>query len=474
MMKILSDGLFDRLALLLSILDKVPTSLVKTAGGPLYKFKGILPDEMASAVDALMAPRTREAGVMFLKLLCKWVLDARDAERQGKKVILAPFNFPIEIINAFDKGVPLTSEVLTTLGVIALKGQGEPYWDMAMGLGFPDHLCSANTVALGSILSGEDFKPDALVSSAPGGCDVNSKIHEFVSTYLDIPQFFLQKPPDDTGRGRKQYSVYMRNLISQLEDFLDEKMTEDKLRPVIEKCNRCTELYYELFDLQKAIPCPVPNVYSLLIYGVRFSMWGTDEGIQTLETMARTANERLANKEYPAEKEVARSLWAYTSYYFDLGGFFNWMEEQGYSHLGDGLDLFWPSIIDTSSMDLMLEGLTEAAWNMPMTRQVGAESMSRSWSDDVVNAAKELNADSVIFCGHHSCKQTWSVASILRKELMERAGLPLLVLQGDSWIKTMTPMSVIQDEIDEFIKNVVAKKPASKRKLRKRRRVESA
>jgi len=42
-------------------------------------------------------------------------------------------------------------------------------------------------------------------------------------------------------------------------------------------------------------------------------------------------------------------------------------------------------------------------------------------------------------------------------------------LQGDSWIRRMTPMSVIQQEIEEFIKNVVARKSTGRRKVRRRR-----
>ena len=460
-------GLFDRLAFQLALLNLVPTPVLDKAGGVLLSLR-LFPENLASGAGALMAPHVREASIAFLKMIGKWVSNASKASRQGKKVILLPFNFPSELIHAFDSARPLTSEVLSTLGVAALSGQGEEYWDMAMGLGLPDHMCSANTIELGSMLGSEDFKPQAIISAAPGGCDVNSKIHEFVALYLGIPQFFLQKPPDDSGRGRKQYSRNMRTLISQLEAFLGEELTEAKLRKVLEKANRCTELYFELWDLHKAVPCPVPNLFSLLMYGTRFTMWGTDEAIKTLETMVKVSKLRLARQAYPAEKEVARCLWAYTSYYFDFQGFFNWMEDRGYTHLGDGLDLCFPRIVDTSSRDAMIEGLAEAAWNMPMTRQVGGESMSRSWTEDVIYAAKELKADCVIYCGHHSCKQTWSVVSILRSELSKRTGLPLLVLQGDAWIKRMTPISVLQQEIDEFIRNVVAKKPLKKRKIRGR------
>ncbi len=458
-------GLFDSMAKRVALMNRVPAPLMKLGGAILTRIP--LP-EQAAGIKAFMVPRNRDVSLAFMKMLAKWILDARDAHKEGKKVILMPFNMPPEIIHAFDKAVPLTSEILSTLGVIALQDQAEEYWEMAMGLGLPDHICSANTIELGSMLGSEDFRPQAIISSAPGACDVNSKIHEFVAHYLDIPQFLLQKVPDDTGRGRKAYGVYMRNLIRQLEEFIGEELTEDKLRRVMEKANRCTELFYEFWDLHKAVPCPVPNIFSLFMYGTRFSMWGTDEAIQALETMVAVGKKRLAEKAYPAEKELARAIWCYTSYYFDFLNFFNWMEEQGYTHLGDGLDLCFPEIIDTSSMDSMMEGLTDAAWNMPMTRQMGGGAMSRSWTEDVTYAAKDLGADCVIFCGHHSCKQTWSVVSILRSELEKRAGLPLLVLQGDAWMKKMTPMSVIQQEIEEFVKNVVARKSAGKRKIRRR------
>ena len=91
-------------------------------------------------------------------------------------MILIPFNFPPEVIHIFKGAVPLTCEVLTSLAVIALEGQGERYWDYATSLGLPDFLCSSSTITLGSILSGKDFQPDAIVQATAGACDANSKI----------------------------------------------------------------------------------------------------------------------------------------------------------------------------------------------------------------------------------------------------------------------------------------------------------
>ena len=448
-------GLFDRVSSMMEIIDRLPDDM---SDEELEGVLALLPPDVRQSIGAIFVPRVRKAGIPFMKLIASWLLGARRARLEGKKIIIVPFNFPPELIHAFDTLYPITSEILSTLGVLGLEGQGERYWDMAMGLGLPDHMCSSNTIELGSILGSEDFKPNAIISAAPGGCDVNAKIHEFVSHYLDIPQFILEKPVDDSVRGREQYSKYYRKLVADLEDFAGEELTEAKLRRVAEKANECTELCLELWDLHKAVPCPVPNIFSLFTYGVRFAMWGTDEAVGTLQEMVDLSKKRLEEKAYPAEKEVARCVWAYTSYYFDVPNFFNWMEENGFTHLGDGLDFFFPQYVDTSSRDTIIEGMAESAWNMPMTRQVGGESMSVSWMEDVIYACRELGANCAIFCGHHSCKQTWSVASILRTELMKRTGIPMLVLQGDAWIKRMTPMSVVQDEINEFIRNVVTRK----------------
>lgn len=73
----------------------------------------------------------------FLKTVLAFLDETARARREGKKIILAAFNFPPEVIHLFDSAVVLTTEILSTVGVMTLEGQGERYWDFAMGLGLP-------------------------------------------------------------------------------------------------------------------------------------------------------------------------------------------------------------------------------------------------------------------------------------------------------------------------------------------------
>ncbi len=449
------EGLINRASGIFGLLKYFPDDMSdEEVEGILH----VLPKDMASTIGAVMAPRIRKSSIALLKGIQKWLDNAQEAKAQGKKIILVPFNFPPEFVYCFENAYPLTSEVLTVLGVVSLEGQGERYWDFAMGLGLPDYLCSSNTIELGSALTGVDFEPDAVISAAPGSCDANSKIHEFVARYLGVPQFILDKPVDDSPRGRRAYRTYFRQLVKDMEEFVGEELSEEKMREVLSRANQATQLYYDLWELRKIRPNPCPNLFTLYAYAVRYVLWGTDTGLDILRSMIDTVKDRLEKGLYPAQEEIARCFWIYTYYYWDWYGFFNRMEERGITVLGDLLGSFFFQPVDTSSKDSMIDGLADTCWDYAMTRQVGAESMSAQWADDIAYWTSQLDADACIYCGHHSCKQTWSVFSVVRSEIMKRSKIPTLMLQGDSWIRRMTPMSALDEQIDEFVANVLKKK----------------
>ncbi len=448
-------GLYERVLEMASALRQLPDRL---SDEEVEGVVALLPKDTAGAVSYLLRPSIREASTVFLKAILAFLEEASRARQEGKKIFITAFNFPPEIIHLFDSAVVLTTELLSTVGVMVLEGQGERYWDYAMGVGLPDHLCSASTIEVGSVLTGADFLPDALINSAPGSCDANAKVHEFVARYLDIPQFSLDKTNEDGGRGLAHYRREFRRLLEWLQELTGEELKDENLFRVAECCNRSTELYWDLWELKRQVPCPVPGVFSPFTYGARFAMWGRPEGAALLQACVDTSRRILEDGSYPFEEERARIFWTYVSHYFDAGGFFGWMEERGISYMGDLVLICFPKPIDLSSRETVLDGLAETAWDMFMTRQMGAEMMSARWMDDLIFVIKDLGVDSLAFCGHHSCKQTWSVFSQVRAEVQRRAGVPTLALEGDSWNRRTTPMEVLTRRIEEFVDNVVARR----------------
>jgi benzoyl-CoA reductase/2-hydroxyglutaryl-CoA dehydratase subunit BcrC/BadD/HgdB len=423
----------------------------------LVEFLG---DVQGHTILSFLDERHYGAGLFFLQnVLSKHVNEAVKAKDEGKKVILIPFNFPPELIHAFENAVPLTTEMMSTIGALALQGEGEPYWDYAVSLGIPDYVCSANTTALSSMLmalKGLELAPDAMISACPGSCDANSKIHEFVAEYLSVPEFMVDK----TGEGASDYQLYRRlflKMVEELENFVGEKIDEDRLIKVVENGNKCTELFWELHELKKFSPCPVPNMFTLFSCGTRFTMWGRDEAVSMFEKLVEVAEKRRRRGEYPAEREIARSIWVYTGYYVDLYDTWIWMENNGITYLTDILNSGgFPQVYEVFDRKDALEAIVKTAWDYGMTRQMSADNMGLKWTEDFIYLAQDLKANCAIYCGHHACKQSQAVFRILR-DGMTRKGIPVLKLDGDCWNRRITPVSVLQEMILNFVNDVVAK-----------------
>ncbi len=459
------ENAFERTLGVLDMIYKFPNLLTDDELEGVAEY--VNPDIRNTALGLFELPSARNTEVLFVKKVIDILREARRAQAEGKKVVFIPFTFPPEIIFSFENLFPVCTEVIAGLAVNVLAGQGERFWDFAMGMGLPDSLCTANTMTVGSFFMGPGLKPDAIVSNAPGSCNPNAKIHAFAADYLGIPQFILEKPTDESERGRELHFTYLCRLLEDLEEFAGEELSEQRLREVVLKSSKAADLYNEFWDLRKAKPCPVPNIFNANILFLRSQMWGRDEAIELLEDMVVLSKKRLKSGEYTAPEEVARVYISYIFALFDLHGFFTWMEKKGIAILGDILGIHFFPPVDTSSRESMTRWLAEVAFDYPMTRQMGASKISLQWLEDIGFAVKDLDADCCVYIGHHACKHTAGSLTFLRRELMKQTGVPTLTLVGDSFDKRHTPMSMIQEEIDLFVDKVVSKKRRTTRRKRK-------
>ncbi len=426
----------------------------------------VFPELKNTVLGLLELPANRGLEIFFFQRLLELFWEAMRAQSEGKKLIFIPFTFPPELFWAFDSLFPLCTEIVSGAIVNICYGQGERFWDYAMSLGLPDSLCSGNTIGIASLLAGPGLKPDAIVYNTPGSCNPNAKIHAFAADYLGIPQFILEKPVDESPRGREQYYKYLLRFVRELEEWTGEELKEDRLREVMQRAYQAVELYNEYWELKKARPCPVPNIFSMTLLVLRSQMWGREDCVEVLRRMVDISKERLRKGEYAAPEEVARIYVSYIYWLFDFYNYFTWMEKKGISILGDILAIHYFPPIDYSSKESMLRAYADIAFDYPMTRQMGGETISLRWVDDICYAVQDLGADACVFGGVHACKHTLGTISFFRRELMKRLGIPTLVLIGDVFDKRQTPMEIFQHEVETFVDQVVSRKKAGRRRAK--------
>jgi benzoyl-CoA reductase/2-hydroxyglutaryl-CoA dehydratase subunit BcrC/BadD/HgdB len=458
------ENAFERTMGILDLIRKIPDTI---SDEELEGLAGFVHPGLRNTVLGLFGLRAaRSTEIFFIKKMAVMYDQAREAKRTGKKIVFIPFTFPPEIIFAFENLIPISTEVVGGLAVNVCTGQGERYWDFAMSMGLPDSLCSANTITVGSLCMGNTLLPDAIVSNSVGSCDPNAKIHAFAADYLGIPQFILEKPIGGSAREREKYLQYLVALIEDLEEFAGEKLNEDRLRQVMQRVYRAAELYHEIWELKKARPCPVPNIFNLTFIATRAQLWGREEAVDIMRRMVDVSKERLNSGQHDLPDEIVRVYISYIPFLFDFYGLYSWMEQRGIRILGDGIWVqFFPSI-DMSCKEGMLKALAEIAFEYPMTRQMGANTMSVRWLEDVCHAVEDLGADCCMYCGHHACKHTEGTLSYFRREMMKRMKKPTLILKGDAFDKRVLPMDLIHQELELFVDKVVARKhkPAARKR----------
>ncbi len=401
---------------------------------------------LASAKD----PDIRKMSAVFNRGLGKYWRSLLSAKETGKKIVFVPFNFAPEIFHALDM-VPVCVEVLTTMALTLEEGL-EEYLDLAVERGLPDTMCSAQRGVIGLFEAGLLEKPDILVNGALGSCDPNSKASEYMAEKFDIPVLYLDIPYYHDKRALDYYAKGFKDIVRALEEMSGHRLDPGRLREVADYTNQASELFFEINELKRNVPNPVPNYYNMHHTGTKFTMAGTPEAVEYYRTALDVSRDRLKKGKHVLPEERIRLFFLYTGYYFD-NSLYSWFQEEiGVSYIMDVLTAFdFNPIIDTSSVDTMLYGLAEEMLNLPMTRQLkGGWDMPSNWLDDCLYYVETYKADCCVFTGHTACKQAWGVFRLVADELKKRLGVPSLRLEGDGWDSRITPMSVIKEQFEEF------------------------
>jgi benzoyl-CoA reductase/2-hydroxyglutaryl-CoA dehydratase subunit BcrC/BadD/HgdB len=395
-------------------------------------------------------PDVRKMSAVFNRCLGIYWRKLLSAKDEGKKVVFVPFNFAPEIFHALDM-IPVCVEVLTTMALTLEEGI-EPYLDLSVERGLPDTMCSAQRAVIGLFEAGLLEKPDLLVNGALGSCDPNSKAFEYMAEKFNIPVLYLDIPFYHDKRALDYYAKGYKNIVKAIQEMTGANLDVDRLREVVENTNRASELFFEINELKRNVPNPVPNYYNMHHTGMKLTMVGTPDAVEYYQTALDVSKDRFKRGKSVLPEERIRLLFLYTGYYFDNSIYSWFQEEMGVSYVMDVLTAFdFNPLIDTSSVDSMLYGLAEEMLNLPMTRQLkGGWDMPDNWLSDMLYYARTYKADCGVFTGHTACKQAWGVYRLVADELKRQLGIPSLRLEGDGWDSRITPMSVIKDQFEEF------------------------
>lgn len=403
----------------------------------------------ADLVNAILKEKNRGSAYAFVDNIMAytdWVNAQLDA---GKLACYHYFPISVEIMQALDV-VPICYEVLCGLSSALYTDGAEDGVDAIEAEGYPDHLCSTQKGTAGFLLMGVVPKPDILIKTATP-CDASNRLYEWTAHKFKVPFIILETPYYRNERGHRYMVDEIKHMIGQLEKITGNTLQEDRLRKYCDYANEAMAYILKIQDLKKRIPCPDTG-WHRPADTIFMTQLGTPMGANYFKALYEDVRARAEKGigVVPDGKKERRAVYGYTWEAYDLA-LFDWLEdEHGVTYIADTLTYFPEDVglVDTTSMETMLEGIAWRTLQMPMGRQ--SMGFSDIWINDFVYIVKAFKADALVLGGHMACKHFWALNKLLSDKIREEAGVPTLRFEMDMFDKRFTPPSELRRIMNEF------------------------
>lgn len=289
------------------------------------------------------------------------------------------------------------------------------------------------------------YELDGMVAS--DGCLMASRIFDnaaYIGKKEKGGKFFAQigAPRISTARSIPYYRNELQELISKLEEFSGNKITDDSLKEAVHKYNEARALIKQLYDLRRADP-PVISGEDALKITMAYSDIPIDEYIAYLRAYLADSQQKKAIEGKRVRLMLIGSALdspEYIKVIEDKGGIVvNDLVCYGGCALGD--ELF---IRD----DDVLGSIAEYYLN----RLVCPRMMDNRehLHDVIIKEAREFGAQGVIYQKMQNC-ECWGGESVLLNDKLKDAGIPLLTLEREQCMINEGHLSIRAEAYIEMI-----------------------
>lgn len=377
---------------------------------------------------------------------------ARQAKKERKPVAWT-FGFsPPEILHAMGV-IPLMSEHYVS--VLSAKQKIADYLQKVDELGYPRNSCTYQRAVLGFSFSGDELlipEPDFML--AIPFCDGTTKAIVPLIEHLKVPYYFLDAPifsgRVDPMRSNIDEDVidYFRAQLEEVIVFVEEVTGQPRdpvrFRRTFELAQRCYELWGELNELRRAVPCPMGMVDEAGDVYPMMQMPGLPEAVGMYEMLLAEVRERVERGEGVIDNERHRLLWLGPAPNYDTS-LLNYFEDFGAVLVRSDLDSIYLGDFD---LDDPLDGLA---------RKMVANTFSGSVENRIEYSrklARDYQVEGVVAYTHLGCRiyagGQRAVCDALKKEF----NIPSLLLDGDLVDVRGYDRSYLRNKIEEFLETL--------------------
>ena len=357
--------------------------------------------------------------------------------RHPERAALVSIFMPCELLQAF--GIhPMFAEAMSCYinGAMAEKG----FVEYAESCGIAETYCSYHKVLLGGILSGVIPRPGFVVNTSLV-CDVNNLTFRRAAEHYGIPWRYIDVPYERSTESEAYVADQLRELAGFLEAFTDRKLDAEALQAAVGRSARTVELFRRCQQEKKG------KYLHNDITSELYEVFGTHVLLGTPQ-METYASMLLRDIQQARQDRGVRLLWMHTIPYYQ-------------EPLRELLN-FSPRC-QIVSCDMNFDAFCEMDPRKPfesMARRLVFNSFNGASDNRIrrsIRMCREQEIDGVVYFCHWGCKQTLAAAGNVR-QMMEEAGIPVLILDGDGCDRSNTGNGQMSTRIQAFLEMLEERK----------------
>lgn len=358
------------------------------------------------APDKRLIPADRYLAYMMMDAMVKPLRDPNGTAMVSiftpcelvHEVGLAPYN--VEGFSSYLSGSQAEREFLQT----------------AETAGIAETLCSFHKGFLGAALLDVLPAPRCIVYTSLA-CDANLVTFRWLADYYHVPMYAIDVPLRQTDANLSYLADELREVAAFLESCTGRRIEEAALRARLERTKR-TLANYDRYQRLRGTKDIVVDLVTPLYAGVTNNvLLGTEEEERYTEMLVQDAEAAP-----PAPENAVNLYWMHTIPFWSRAAYDALAFNREARIVGCELGQAFPIDFDPSDPYRALAERLMLHWlNGDATRRIEAG----------IEHAREAHAHGAVWFNHWGCKHTLG-ASQLAKRAFEDAGIPLLVLDGDS------------------------------------------
>lgn len=427
------------------------------------------------------AEKSTETAKRVRRMVKELAQKAHEARARGEPIAyLFIASFYDDILRAMDI---VTVGTENYAGLCAAKLDAERFLAKAEAEGYPRHLCTYATCGLG--FDALRFELGEMPPNAPDGgmeyptvmlgtgmmfCDPRYKWYQAAQRYTNAPMHVLGllNPPlyyshIDLAEVRDYYIKYiteeLRGLVHFLERELGRKMDWDRLRQVVDLSERTLKLWYDTYQLRKAIPTPMSTEDAVNAMVPGYFSLGTQEAFQFYQALYNEIKYRVDNKIGVIPDEKYRLMWALSLPPWYALVLFNYFEKLGAVFPIEAVYHPLPPLNIPDTVTDPLERMALRFYDsVTYWYQKARRNSGNPWVEWFLELIREYSIDGIVFHQARTCRTIHCGQLHQMNILRKHSDIPMLMLEGDIVDVRNYDEKATHSKIEAFIEVVDAYK----------------